>query len=201
MSTPIDLSRLGDFFEPEDIEWRLIAASKKTNKGLVAPYLDNRAIMDRLDTVCGPAGWKNEFSPGPDGGVVCGISVYVTHADGASEWITKWDGAQNTDIHPVKGGLTTSMRRAAVHWNIGRYLYRIPNQWVPLDERGQPARTPTLPAEFLPPHRRNETPKPAAPPAHRAPSHGRKQPTASGNGQAKKARPNGNAEEFFMPGS
>jgi hypothetical protein len=42
------------------------------------------------------------------------------------------------------------MKRAAVQWGIGRYLYRLPQQWVRLDERGRFAEPPRLPASFLP---------------------------------------------------
>ncbi|WP_243664619.1 Rad52/Rad22 family DNA repair protein [Rhodothermus marinus] len=87
-----------------------------------------------------PENWRNEFRPGPGGGVLCGISIRI-----GDEWITKWDGAENTDIEPVKGGLSSAMRRAAVQWGIGRYLYRLPNQWVRIDERGRLLETPRLP--------------------------------------------------------
>ena len=113
MEPSIDLNRLQDYFDDEDIEWKPIATSKKTGKALAAAYITNRAIMDRLDEVCGPANWKNEYQPGPGGGVICGISIRVPLGDGSSEWVTKWDGAENTDVQAVKGGLSISMRRAA----------------------------------------------------------------------------------------
>lgn len=141
----IDLSRLSDFFDASDIEWKPITISKKTNKGLAAAYITNRAVMDRFDAVCGPENWRNEFKAGPCGGILCGISVRI---DG--EWVTKWDGAENTDIEPVKGGLSNSMRRAAVLWGCGRYLYNLPSQWVPVDQYGKFLQTPRIPAHFLP---------------------------------------------------
>ncbi len=151
MNDAFDLNCLGDCFPAEDIEWKPIAVSRKTNKGLAAAYLTNRAIMDRLDEVCGPANWRNEFVSGPNGGVLCGLSIRVPGPNGeAGEWVTKWDGAENTDIEPVKGGLSSAMRRAAVQWGIGRYLYKLPQQWVPVDERGRFSQVPTLGPAFLP---------------------------------------------------
>ena len=150
MHQPLDLNRLRAYFAPEDLAWKPIAVSKKNGKALAAAYLSNRAIMDRLDEVCGPGNWRNEYKPGPNGGLLCGLSIRVTHPDGTSEWVTKWDGADNTDIEPVKGGLTNSMRRAAVQWGIGRYLYALPNQWVPVDERGRFQQEPRLPRAYLP---------------------------------------------------
>lgn len=146
----IDLRRLSDFFSDADLEWKPITVSKKTGKALAAPYLTNRAIMDRLDDVCGPGNWCNRFAAGPGGGVLCGISIRV-----GEEWVTKWDGAENTDVEAVKGGLSSSMRRAAVQWGIGRYLYQVPNQWVPVNERGYFSQSPRMPREFQPQASRN----------------------------------------------
>lgn len=146
MSQDVDLDLLQAYFDPEDIEWRPIAVSKRTGKAMAASYVTNRAIMDRLDAACGPGNWKNTFQPGPDGGVLCGISIRL---DG--EWVTKWDGAENTEIHAVKGGLSSSMRRAAVQWGIGRYLYKFPAIWVPVNEHGRFTEEPQIPRAFLPP--------------------------------------------------
>jgi hypothetical protein len=149
-TTQPDLARLAEPFFLEDVEWKPGAVTRDKSKGLAMAYISSRAVQDRLDEVCGPAGWRNEFTPAPDGGVLCGISIRVTHTDGTAEWITKWDGAENTDVEAVKGGLSNAMKRAAVQWGIGRYLYRMPQQWVRLDERGRFAEAPRVPREFLP---------------------------------------------------
>lgn len=162
-----DLPKLGAFFPPEDLEWKPIAVSKKTGKALAAAYLPNRAIQDRLDEVCGAGDWKNVFKPGPAGGVLCGIAILIERPDGKAEWVTKWDGAENTDVEAVKGGLSGSMKRAASQWNIGRYLYRLPNQWVPIDERGRFTQEPTLPRAFLPYPAGDGAPEPPPSPAPR----------------------------------
>lgn len=117
-----DWSKLAEPFAPFDIEWRIQQSGLKNGKpwGKVLAYVTNRAIMERLDAVVGPGAWRNEFSVGPGGGVMCGIGIKV-----GDEWITKYDGAENTDIEPVKGGISGAMKRAAVHWGIGRYLYNL----------------------------------------------------------------------------
>lgn len=117
----MDLSKLDDPFAPDDIEWRIQQAGKSGDKiwAKVLAYVTNRAIMKRLDEVCGKAGWRNEYRDIPNnGGVECGISIKF---DG--EWITKWDAAENTQVEAVKGGRSGAMKRAAVQWGIGRYLY------------------------------------------------------------------------------
>lgn len=183
--TSIDFEALQGYFPPRDLEWKPIATSKRTGKALAAAYLDTRAIMARLDAVCGPQNWRNEFAPGPNGGLLCGLSIRVVRDDGQAEWVTKWDGAENTDVESVKGGLSSAMKRAASQWGIGRYLYQLPNQWVPLNEHGRFAETPRIPREFLPQdpanrHRRQQAmvpgsgaDKPAAQPSQRVAPHQR----------------------------
>ena len=145
-----DLSRLADPFDPAVIEWKPGATTRDKKKGLAMAYLTSRAVQQRLDDVCGPADWRNEFAPGPDGGVLCGISVRVDRPDGTSEWVTKWDGADNSQVEAVKGGLSGATKRAAVQWGVGRYLYDLPATWVRLDDRGRFAETPQIPRAYLP---------------------------------------------------
>jgi hypothetical protein len=144
------LNSLSDYFDAHDLGWKPVALSTDRSRARVVPYISNRAIMDRLDTVCGPENWRNEFRTGPAGGILCGLSIRVVFDGGPPEWVTKWDGAENTEIQPVKGGITASMRRAAVQWGIGRYLYRMPSSWAPVDERGKLIERPSLPARFRP---------------------------------------------------
>jgi len=139
MAQESELVRLRDPFAPEDIEWRVQTAGEKNGKpwARVLAYVTNRAIMDRFDEVVGPANWQNVYREGPAGGVICGLSVRVTRADGTSEWVTKWDGAENSDVEPVKGGLSNSMKRAAVQWGLGRYLYDLEEGWAQVHDGGR----------------------------------------------------------------
>lgn len=189
MEKTIDFKRLSDFFAAEDVEWKPITISKKTNKGLAAAYITNRAIMDRLDNVAGPENWRNEFTSGPGGGILCGISIRI-----GTEWVTKWDGAENTDIEPVKGGLSNAMRRAAVQWGIGRYLYDLPQQWVPVDERGRFIQPPRIAPQFLP--ARSGDGADTADQQPPVPNRSRRRPTAQGNAPSRVDDP---AAEYFMP--
>lgn len=118
---------LAEPFPAKDVEWRLGRCGESNGKlwGMALTYITNRAIMDRLDSVVGPQNWCNEYREGPGGGVICAISIRI---DG--EWITKWDGAENTNMEAVKGGLSGAMKRAAVQWGIGRYLYDLEEGWA-----------------------------------------------------------------------
>ena len=116
----MDLEKLKQPFNDNEIEWRVQHFVERNNSALLVPYITNRAVQNRLDDVCGCANWKNEYHSAPNGGVLCGISIKISE-----EWITKYDGADNTEIENVKGGLSNSMKRAAVLWGIGRHLYTV----------------------------------------------------------------------------
>jgi hypothetical protein len=78
--------------------------------------------------------------------------------------VWKWDGAENTEVEGVKGGLSSAMKRAAVQWGIGRYLYDLEEGWAKVHEGGKHSSKakdgswfkwdpPDLPAWALPPAR------------------------------------------------
>lgn len=158
------LRELGKPFPADEIEWRIGRAGTKNNGDVwakVLAYVTNRAIMGILDEICGPENWRNEFQEHGEGWL-CGLSIRI-----GDEWITKWDGAPETGFESFKGGLSDAMKRAAVQWGIGRYLYGLDEGWAEVSmeaRRGdgwryQPKgkktpqfwwRPPTLPAWALP---------------------------------------------------
>lgn len=130
----MNIFKLQDPFPADHIEWRIQSFGvSKTGVpwARVLAYLDNRAVQSRLDEVCGPLGWQNEFKQGPEGGVLCGISI----ENETEEWITKWDGADNTQVEATKGGLSGAMKRAGAQWGIGRYLYNLESNFAEVSEQ------------------------------------------------------------------
>ena len=141
-------ARLAEPFAPDDLEWRAGATNADKTKALALAYITSRAVMDRLDEVVGPENWRDEYKSGPDGGVICGLSLRVH-----DEWVTKWDGAENTEFEAIKGGLSDAFKRAGYKWGIGRYLYKLESVWVPCEVRGKSVvlkSTPPLPPWALP---------------------------------------------------
>lgn len=126
-------------FAAEDLEWRLQKTFESQGRmsGIAVPFVTNRAIMNRLDSVVGPENWYNDYRPwhaaGKKEAQICGISI---HFEGRG-FITKWDGAEDSDIEPIKGGLSDSMKRAAVQWGIGRVLYNMDTVFVEVEQRGK----------------------------------------------------------------
>lgn len=120
-------------FAESDIEWRVqrVVSMQNGNKAIVVPYVQNRAIQNRFDDVFGVVGWENEFRELHDG-VICGISIWVN-----GRKITKWDGADRTNIEPTKGSISASMKRCAVQFGVGRYLYDLEEVWVDIKPQKQ----------------------------------------------------------------
>lgn len=131
--------KLAQPFPYEDLEWRIAQAGKSKDGQIRATcfaYVSARAIQDRLDSIIGPPSWKAEYYivPGAQdvsGGILCSLSLCV---DGA--WISKQDGADQTDTEKFKGGLSSAFKRAAVLWGVGRYLYDLDTNWAIIVDRG-----------------------------------------------------------------
>jgi len=126
------------------------------NRAMALAYVDARAIQDRLDEVLGVLGWQDEYESLPDGSVVCRLRLRL-----GDEWITKMDvGApseQPDEGDRRKAAFSDALKRAAVKFGIGRYLYRVGTIWADFDpQKKKFIRPPTLPPELLP------KPKPAA---------------------------------------
>lgn len=114
-------------FPRESISWRAQSVTKDGTKAMALAYIDARDVMNRLDDVCGPGGWQDRYEVhGPK--TICYLSIRV---DG--EWITKADGAGDTDVEAEKGSISDAFKRSAVKWGIGRYLYDLDAPWVPCE--------------------------------------------------------------------
>jgi hypothetical protein len=135
----MNLSLLREPFKAEEIEWRL-GQCGKTAKGFWGKcfaYVQARAIMDRLDEVVGPTNWKatSSFldSPRLAAGVICQLSIYDEEGE---QWVTKEDGSEPSDMDAFKGGISGALKRAAVVWGIGRYLYSLESGFAEIVDKG-----------------------------------------------------------------
>jgi hypothetical protein len=122
-------------FAPEQIEWRVGSTNKDKTKGMALAYIDARAVMDRLDTACGPGNWQSRY-PHADSKTVCEIGIRI-YLNNGWEWVWKADGAGDTDFEANKGALSDAFKRAAVRWGVGRYLYDIQAPWVAIEAWGK----------------------------------------------------------------
>jgi hypothetical protein len=139
LAAPFDLADIR--FKPQVV---------KGNRALALAYVDARAIQDRLDSVLGVEGWQDEYTTLPDGSVVCRLRLHL-----GDDWITKMDVGSPSDQPDggdrLKAAFSDALKRAAVKFGVGRYLYRLPSIWCEYDPvKKQFTQTPTLP-EFARP--------------------------------------------------
>jgi hypothetical protein len=144
-------------FEPKDVKFK--PQMVKNNRCLAMAYIDARLIQDRLDEVLGVENWEDGYKILPDGSVMCRLRCKI-----GDRWITKTDvgspSEQPDGGDRLKAAFSDALKRAAVKFGIGRYLYRLPAQWVDYDPmKKQIAQVPQLPAFAIPKS------KPGAPPA------------------------------------
>ena len=138
-------------FPAHEVKCRLGATTGDKTKGMPLFYIDARAVQGRLDEVFGWDGWTVAYREIGTKGVLCRLCVKVEAVEG---WVAKEDGADITDIEPTKGGISDALRRvAASGFGIGRYLYEVKADWVPIVQHGNSYRfasRPQLPASALP---------------------------------------------------
>lgn len=127
MPTTEDLKMLFAEFPRDAVSWRAQSVTKAGDKALALAYIDARDVMDRLDDVCGSENWQDRYEFHGTR-TICYLSIRV---DG--EWITKADGAGDSDVEAEKGAISDALKRAAVKWGVGRYLYHIVSPWVPCE--------------------------------------------------------------------
>jgi len=127
------LEMLKSPFSKSELKWR------QGRGGMQLAYIDARCAMKRLDDVVGIDGWQDSYKS-LEGRTVCELSLKINGA-----WITKTDGAGDTNIEGEKGGLSDAFKRAAVKFGVGRYLYYVPNGVNTFDD---------LPPAFKPSNKR-----------------------------------------------
>jgi hypothetical protein len=117
-------------FDAKQISWRVGATDSNKTQGIALAYVDARDVMQRLDDVFG-LNWQCRYSHA-ENKTICEIGVCI---DG--EWIWRAGGAGDTDVEAEKGAISDAFKRAAVLFGVARYLYSLPNKWVPIDSKGK----------------------------------------------------------------
>lgn len=132
-------------FHPNDLEWKVLTSGDSNGRPwiLVAPFVTARAIMNRFDHVFGVGGWSHSITPVDMGSMIVkergkdvtvflkGFSCTIT-AGGCSHT----DAAGCSDVEPIKGGVSDALKRAAVTFGVGRYLYQIERSYAKVHPGG-----------------------------------------------------------------
>lgn len=148
---------LAAFFPVASLGWLPGPTNYEKTAAMALPYIDARDVMDRLDEVVGTDGWQDTYEIIGDGLVKCRLAVLI-----GGIWITKEDAGgsnvgDNTDrdksvdkAKMLKAALSDALKRCAVHFGVGRYLYRFPDQWVDFDSNKKRfAKQPMVPLQFM----------------------------------------------------
>ena len=110
-------------FPAKDVQFMPMQMGDKNGKPWmkVLAYLDSRALENFLDVTFGVMGWSDDYTVYPQG-IICKLSVLY---DGV--WVSKSNGAPETDIEAFKGGCSSARKRVCSSgFGIGRYLYYLP---------------------------------------------------------------------------
>jgi hypothetical protein len=116
---------------PAAVKFKLQAVSRDGDSGQVACYLDARLVLDRLDLVCGGQ-WRaslyaqdEALAPvvkAKEGDRIlyarCRLTVYGVTREDVGEGDTP------------KAAFSDALKRAAVHFGIGRALYAMASPWL-----------------------------------------------------------------------
>ena len=134
--------KLAEPFPPGEVQWRVEALSRDKKRALVVPYVDARTVLDRLDKVVGPEGWHDAYEVLSDAERLvkdergerrerlCEVKCRLTVLG-----VTKEDVGEGDSL---KAAFSDALKRAAVKFGVGRYLYRLEKQWVDYDpEKGR----------------------------------------------------------------
>ncbi len=142
------LKQLKNPFDPKFVKCRVGATNKDKTKGIALFYVDAREVMKRLNEVCGMDGWDIPDKKETAHGVMCKLSLRMpyTDKDGKEVWRSRVDFGEFSKTSPLKGASSDALKRTAVNFGVGMYLYYIPNSWYQIDKYGKFVETPTMPA-------------------------------------------------------
>lgn len=134
---------LSEPFDAREVKFK--PQSVKGNRALALAYINCRVIQDRLDSVLGVENWMDEYEILPEGSVVCKLRLKLGEG-----WVTKSDvgspSEQPDGGDRLKAAFSDALKRAAVKFGIGRYLYRLAAQWADYDPvKKQFVQPPALP--------------------------------------------------------
>src|SRR5260221_2675281 len=116
-------------FDPADVDWRPQGNPKAGENCQVVCYITARAVMDRLDEVVGASNWAFDY----EAIVIANGQVQIAKGRLTLHGVSKEDVGEASSFDPSKGCVSDALKRCAVLWGIGRYLYNVPPTWVRMD--------------------------------------------------------------------
>lgn len=107
-------------------EHGFLPKAQSGGKALALPFINSRDVQSRLDQVAG-ADWSFDFVP---------LNAEGTQVQGrlTIHGVTRCDaGEANKEEEPLKSAVSDALKRCAVQFGIGRYVYELPQGWFGYD--------------------------------------------------------------------
>ena len=115
-------------------QWRVQSFSKNKPSAQLVAYIDARDVMNLLDEVVGAENWASDFKD-IGGQTFAGIGINVAEPIATEpHWVWKWDTGSESNIEKEKGQASDSLKRAAVQWGVGRFLYDMEIKFLDANE-------------------------------------------------------------------
>jgi hypothetical protein len=140
-----DLQKPFDF---TDVSWKINNYNGDKTKANITFHLDARAVQNRLNEVVGLLNWDFIAEPSDKDHGVRGTLILRAEGKQAERDDIGYPNLTKTDVTTALSGKTAkdqqykdaysdALKRCAVHFGIGMYLYRLGNLWIELDSAGQ----------------------------------------------------------------
>jgi hypothetical protein len=125
MLTADDLKALAKPFDENTIGIKVQSLSKDKTKAMLIAYLPHQDAYQRLDEV--DPGWSSEVTQVLPMGELVTVRVRLT-----VKGVTRENAGEGDDL---KTATSDAIKRAAMLFGCGRYLYDAEGVWVPYDEQ------------------------------------------------------------------
>lgn len=127
-------------------QWRIQSRTQNKTKAICSAYIDARDVMNVLDKYC-VYGWQTDVKE-LAGFIFYGIGIEIPDLDkdgkptGYTTTLWRWDTGSRIENNPTdnmfeqagKSAASDALKRAAVQWGIGRFLYDLPTMVLPCDQ-------------------------------------------------------------------
>jgi hypothetical protein len=137
MSNEFDWTGIGERlaapFPVDEVEWRPVGKPSAGARVELCAYIDARSVAARFDEVVGCGAWSFDY----DVLAMKGTEIETAKGIITVHGVSKSDVGGASSWDPSKGCVSDALKRAAVLWGVGRYLYDLPKPMVTLDGYGK----------------------------------------------------------------
>jgi hypothetical protein len=131
--------------KPEHVKWRVDSAATNGRARYIS-YIDARISALYLDLWLGAGGWEDRYEESTLHGeqvMWCHLSLHfpdrtVVRSDVTTFKLGRGRSKDDQLATGVKGYVSDAFKRAAAKAGIGRNVYKLPELWLPVNDKGYP---------------------------------------------------------------